>query len=219
MGREKKIMHTIQLPLQNVSCEACEKVIGRILGKYPGARMESISKDGKWLSLSCEENDVSSIKEKLREHNYLGESAGSPRHVTHVLSHILNGTPLFRAEHELLVNVLLIFGALVAVLGGIYFFWFTGNVPFLKLWPVLALIPFGLAVNMGALLHVRQLCHHFTCTNGMMAGMTIGMIAGFMSGAILGATNGMFVGSVVGMFVGMSVSAWAVRKVGIMGIL
>ncbi len=213
------MVHTIQLPIRNVSCEACEKVIGRFLKRFSQAKIESISKDAQTLVITCQENDVGTIKEKLREYNYLNEDRNPNHHFSYILQKIVQNHPGFQAEHELLTNTVILFGLLFVVLGSTYLFWFTQNASFLKLWPVLVLIPVGIAINAGALLHVRQLCHHFNCTNGMMAGMIIGMMSGFMSGALIGATNGMFVGSLTGMMIGMSASAYAVRKTGVMGIL
>lgn len=211
--------HTIELPIRNVSCEACEKVIGRILRKFSHAKIESISADAQILTLTCEEHDIDAIKEKLQAYNYLDKEKDSKPHFTYVVKRILSNAHGFEAEHELLTHTLGLLSVLFVTIGLAYVLWFNQNTLFIKTWPILVLIPFGIAVNAGALLHVRHLRHHFNCTNGMMAGMTIGMISGFMSGAVLGATNGMFVGSVGGMAVGMSASAYAVRKSGIMGVL
>lgn len=211
--------HTIQLPIRNVTCEACEKVIGRMLEKFPQARVESISPDAQTLALTCEEADVSAIKEKLRAYNYLNEDPAEKTHFWFTLQSILAGKTGFEAENRLLTHTLGLVCVLFLVLGIAYLGWFNRNESFLKIWPVLALIPLGIAANAGALAHVRRLQHHFNCTNGMMTGMIIGMISGFMAGAILGATNGMFTGSVVGMGIGMGASAYAVRKTGVMGVL
>ena len=215
---------TVQLKIQNVSCEACEKVIGRLLGKFSNAKIESISKDASTLTLTCEENDLPRIREKLVEYNYLNRGIENDfdkkSHASYIFQKVVQNHPGFQAENELLTHTILIFAILIASLGIVG--WVAAssqNNLFTKLWPMLVLIPVGIAVNSGALLHVKQLRQHFNCTNGMMAGMIIGMIAGFMSGALIGATNGMFVGSVVGMAVGMGASAYAVRKTGIMGIL
>jgi hypothetical protein len=211
--------HTIELPIRNVSCEACEKVIGRILRKFSHAKIESVSADAQTLTFTCEEKDTDTIKAKLREYNYLDEEKDSRPHFSYIAHQVIANTPGFEAEHQLLTHTLGLAGLLFLTLGLSYMAWFSQNELFIKIWPVLALVPLGIALNAGSLIHVRHLRHHFNCTNGMMAGMTIGMMSGFMSGAILGATNGMFVGSIIGMAIGMSASAYAVRKAGIMGIL
>ncbi len=210
---------TVQLPIQNVSCDACAKVIGRVLKRFDQATFVSVSPDAQTLTITCQEDDLGSIKEKLREYNYLNEEESTRPHFSYTVQRIIQNHPSFQAENELLTRTIILFGVLFVTLGAMYFFWFPQNALFIQLWPILALIPVGIAINAGALLHVRQLCHHFTCTNGMMTGMIIGMISGFMSGALIGATNGMFVGSLTGMTVGMGASAYAVRKTGIMGIL
>lgn len=208
---------TTQLPIQNVSCDACEKVIGRLLKRYPNARVESVSKDARTLTLSCEENDLPGIKARLAEYNYLDASMRVPHHA-YILRRIIQNHPGFRAENKLLTQAILLFAILFVGIGGAYLV-FGPNTSFMKLLPILLLLPIGIATNTGALVHVRQLSQHFNCSNGMMAGMIIGMIAGFMSGAIIGATNGMFIGSIIGMGVGMGASAYAVRRMGIMSIL
>ncbi|QQR93091.1 MAG: hypothetical protein IPJ89_02535 [Candidatus Iainarchaeum archaeon] len=208
---------TIQLPIRNVSCDACEKVIGRLLRRFDQAKIESISKDATTLTLTCEEKELPGIKAKLSEYNYLNET--TPRaHPSFVLHRIVQGHAAYRREHELLTQTLLLFATLFIGMGFAFLLWGQSE-RFTILFPILALLPMGIAVNAGALQHVRQLVHHLNCANGMMAGMIIGMIAGFMSGAVIGATNGMFMGSIVGMGIGMGASAYAVRKVGIMGIL
>jgi hypothetical protein len=108
---------------------------------------------------------------------------------------------------------------LFAMLGALYFTILPSTEYTQRILPILVLVPLGIALNAGALAHIKQVRTHFTCSNGMMAGMIIGMMSGFLAGAIAGATNGMFVGSVVGMAIGMGVSAWAVRMSGIMSVL
>ncbi len=212
-------MHTVQLPIRNVTCEACEKVIGRILKRFDHAKVESISPDATTLTISCNENDLSEIKKKLNEYNYLDDGISGIDHFSYTVKQIIHNRIGYRAEHELLIHVLLLFALLLVGLVAMHFGWFNQNESFVSLWPILALVPLGIAVNAGALLHVRYLRHHFNCTNGMMAGMIIGMISGFMSGAVVGATNGMFMGALVGMSIGMGVGAYAVRKTGVMGVL
>ncbi len=216
--KDEYIMQTVQFPIRNVTCEACEKVIGRLLRRFDHAKIESISKDATTLTLTCDEKDVEGIKEQLREYNYLNDD-NSIGHFSYVLKKIISNAPGFRAEHELLTYTLSLFVILFAGLGLMYLGWFNQNTIFPQLWPILALVPLGIAVNSGALLHVHHLRHHFNCANGMMAGMIIGMISGFMSGALIGATNGMFAGSLTGMAVGMGASSYAVRKTGVMGVL
>ncbi len=211
--------HTTQLPIRNVSCDACEKVIGRILRRYSQAKIESISSDATTLTLSCYAEDLPQIKNRLREYNYLNEEKNNQPHFSYVMKRILGNQPGYEAEHELFTQTMGIFTLLLLVLGGAYFFWFSQMEIFYKLSPILILLPLGIAVNAGALLHVRNVRQHFNCTNGMMTGMIVGMISGFMSGALIGATNGMFMGSLTGMTIGMSASAYAVRKTGIMGVL
>ncbi len=211
--------HTLTLPIQNVSCEACEKVIGRILQKIPQARIESLSQDGKTLTLTCREEDVHLIKSRLREYDYLDEGNYSGSHLTHTLTRILTNAKGFEAEHRLLQYTI---GCLVMAslaMYGAFQFLAAGNDSVARQWPILALLPIGTALVGGSLLHIRPLREHFNCTHGMMAGMGIGMMSGFMSGALMGATNGMFMGSVGGMIIGMGISAYAMRKNGIMSIL
>ena len=211
--------HTIQLPIRNVSCEACEKVIGRILGKFSHAKVESISPDAKTLTITCEESDIDAIKEKLTTYDYLDSTKDDQDFFSYVTSRIISNAPGYEAEHDLLTHTLGLVSVLFAVMGLAYMVWFSQDALFARMLPILALVPFGIAVNAGSLVHVRHVRQHFNCSSGMMAGMIIGMISGFMSGAILGATNGMFIGSVGGMAIGMSASAYAVRKAGIMGVL
>lgn len=210
---------TLTLPIHNVSCEACERVIGRILGKIPHVKIESLSPDGKTLTLTCQEGDVPLIKNRLREYDYLDEGNEKRNHFAHTLSRILTNAKGFEAEHQLVKYAL---GALLLVSLATYLvfqFIAGGNETLARQWPILALLPLGTALVGGSLLHVRPLREHFNCTNGMMAGMTIGMMSGFMGGALIGATNGMFVGSVGGMAIGMGMSAYAMRKNGIMSVL
>lgn len=211
--------HTIQLPIRNVSCEACTVVIGRILKKFPRAKMEGISPDAQTLTLTCEEKDVHAIKEKLREYNYLNEARAEKEHFWFTLEKILNNKKGFEAEHRLLVQTAGVGIVLYAVLGAQAIFVFPAHTSFQGLLPVLTLLPIGIALNAGVLVHVKHVRNYFTCSSGMMAGMIVGMISGFMAGAIWGATNGMFVGSVGGMALGMGVSAYAVRKAGVMSVL
>lgn len=211
--------HTIELPVRNVSCEACEKVIGRLLQKFPHAKINSISPDARTLTLSCEEKDIDAITQKLHDYNYLDKERNARSHFSHVAVRIISNSPGYETEHTLLNYTIGLLGILFATMGLAYISGLNQHALFLKAWPVLILVPFGIAINTGTLLHVRHLSKHFNCSNGMMAGMIIGMISGFMSGAIIGATNGMFMGSVAGMAIGMASSAYAVRKSGIMGIL
>ncbi len=211
--------HTIQIPIRNVSCEACTVVIGRILGKFPRAKVESISPDARTLTITCDEKDTHAIKEKLREYNYLNEDKNSKEHVWFVLEKIIRNQKGFEGEHSILAQTIGIAIILFAVLGGIYFTLLSAMTNAERLIPILAIIPVGIALNAGALAHIKQVRAHFTCSSGMMAGMIIGMISGFLAGAVVGATNGMFVGSLAGMVAGMGVSAWALRTSGIMSVL
>jgi cation transport ATPase len=211
--------HTIQLPIRNVSCEACTVVIGRILEKFPHAKVENISSDARTLTITCDEKDVHDIKEKLREYNYLNEERGGKEHVWFVLNKIIHNQKGFEGEHEILKQTIGIAAILVAVLAGLYYTIIPATPYAERALPILALIPIGIALNAGVLAHVKQVRTHFTCANGMMTGMIIGMISGFLAGAVLGATNGMFVGSLGGMAIGMGVSAWALRSNGIMSVL
>lgn len=211
--------HTIQIPIRNVSCEACTIVIGRMLSKFPRAKVETISPDARTLTITCEEKDTHAIKEKLREYNYLNEERSTKEHVWFVLEKIIRNQKGFEGEHAILTQTIGIGIILFAALGGIYLALLSSMTNAERLIPILALIPVGIALNAGALAHITQVRTHFTCANGMMAGMIVGMIAGFLAGAIVGATNGMFVGSLAGMFAGMGVSAWALRTNGIMSVL
>ncbi len=211
--------HTIQIPIRNVSCEACTVVIGRMLNKFPRARVESISPDARTLTITCDEKDVSAIKDKLREYNYLNEERSTKEHVWFVLERIIGNKKGFEGEHTILTQTIGIAAILFAVLGALYFTIIPASEYTQRILPILGLIPLGIALNAGALAHIKQVRTHFTCANGMMAGMIIGMISGFLAGAIAGATNGMFVGSLVGMVIGMGVSAWALRTNGIMSVL
>ncbi|MBM3282338.1 MAG: hypothetical protein FJY86_03290 [Candidatus Diapherotrites archaeon] len=211
--------HTLQIPIRNVSCEACTIVIGRMLNKFPRARVESISPDARTLTITCEEKDVSAIKDKLREYNYLNEERSAKEHVWFVLERIIGNKKGFEGEHTILTQTLGVMAILVAVLGALYYTIIPATPYTERILPILALVPIGIALNAGALAHIKQVRAHFTCSNGMMAGMIIGMIAGFLAGAIAGATNGMFVGSLVGMVIGMGVSAWVLRTNGIMSVL
>ena len=211
--------HTIQIPIRNVSCEACTVVIGRMLDKFPRAKVENISPDARTLTLTCEEKDTHVIKEKLREYNYLNEDKNTREHVWFVLERIIGNKKGFEGEHRILRQTLGMAAVLFAVLGGLYVTIIPPTPYAEKALPILALIPVGIALNAGALAHIKQVRSHFTCANGMMAGMIVGMISGFLAGAVVGATNGMFVGSLAGMFAGMGVSAWALRTNGIMSVL
>lgn len=211
--------HTIQIPIRNVSCEACTVVIGRILAKFPRAKVESISPDARTLTITCEEKDVSAIKDKLREYNYLNEDKNAKEHVWFVLEKIIQNKKGFEGEHTILTQTIGMAALLFAVLGALYFTIIPANEYAQRILPILALIPIGIALNTGSLAHIKQVRTHFTCSNGMMAGMIIGMISGFLAGAVVGATNGMFVGSLAGMIIGMGVSAWALRTNGIMSVL
>lgn len=211
--------HTINLPIRNVSCEACTVVIGRTLNKFPRAKVESISPDAHTLTITCEEKDVSAIKDKLREYNYLNEDKNAREHAWFVLEKIIYNKKGFEGEHTILMQTLGLAAILFAVLGALYFTIIPASEYAQRTLPILALVPLGIALNAGSLAHVKQVRAHFTCSNGMMAGMIIGMISGFLAGAIVGATNGMFVGSLAGMVAGMGVSAWALRTNGIMSVL
>lgn len=210
---------TLNLPIRNVSCEACEKVIGRILGKIPQTRIESVSADGKTLTLTCREEDTTLIKNRLREYDYLDEGNETRSHLTHTLSCILANAKGFEAEHRLIRYTFGLLIVLSIAMYALFTFLAAGNESVARQWPILALLPIGTALVGGSLLHIRPLREHFNCTHGMMAGMGIGMMSGFMSGALLGATNGMFIGSIGGMAIGMGISAYAMRKNGIMSIL
>ncbi len=209
---------SLKLPVQNISCDACAKVIGRLVSRFEGAKFESISDDEKTLFLSCQENDVGAIKDLLKKYNYLsGSSNGS--HFGHFAKEVFAGSAAYKAEHVFLSRLLVVFGVLFSFLALFQVFVFNNLEVGKKLWPVLALVPFGIVVNMASLWHTKLLRENFGCNTGMMIGMTIGMMSSFMLGAILGATNGMFIGSAVGMLVGMGLGYWAGRSVGIMGVM
>lgn len=208
---------TLSLSVQNVSCESCGKVISRLISRFKEAKFESISSDANTLTLTCRENDVDAIKEVLREYNYLAGSSVSQ--IRHVAKGVLSGKNSFLAENVFLTRLFLVFGALFVLTALFQFFVFNKLSVGINLWPVLALVPFGIVLNMASLWHARLLGENFLCNTGMMIGMTIGMMSGFMLGVLLGATNGMFVGSVTAMLIGMGAGAWAGRSVGIMGIM
>ncbi|MBI4044033.1 MAG: hypothetical protein HY393_04485 [Candidatus Diapherotrites archaeon] len=210
-------MVSFELRVQNLSCEACAKVLQRVLRRAGNASLEWVSGDAKSIRVSCDEKQVEHVKRVLREYKYLDESSGAGA-FWHVVKGVFHGLPAFRAEHVLVTRCIVLFGVLfvfLAVAQNVVLARFAGE----KLWPVLVLIPFGISLNVGALWHARLLQNYCACNTGMMLGMTIGMMSGFMLGAILGATNGMFVGSVAGMLVGMFLGAYAAGFAGIMGIM
>lgn len=211
-------MPVLKLSVQNVSCESCEKVITRLVSRFDGAKFISISGDQKTLTLECSENDSQKIRTELSRYGYLDEGLTGSAFVQ-VAKKILSGSGGFKAENSFLIRVVLVFGVLFVLLAIAQLFVFQTIPQASKLWPVLALVPFGIAVNMASLWHARLLEKNFACNTGMMIGMTIGMIAGFMFGAVIGATNGMFIGSVSGMLVGMASGAWSGKSVGVMGIM
>lgn len=211
-------MAVLRIPVQNVSCDSCEKVITRVVSRFAGAKFVSISPDQRTLELECGQNDVGQIKTELSRYGYLDEGLGGQPFLQ-IARKIFAGYDGFRAENVFLTRLIMIFGVLFALVALFQFFVFSSIEGSEKLWPVLALVPLGVAVNIGSLWHTRMLGANFMCNTGMMIGMTIGMMAGFMIGAVLGATNGMFVGSVVGMLTGMVLGSWGGKSVGIMGVM
>ncbi len=212
-----------QLPVQNLSCEACAKVITRMLSTFKSAKLERVSADASYIDVVCLPQDVEKIKQRLRDYHYLREGAEGIPNSLSALSYfargILEGKSTLASERVLLLRVVagIIFGYLL--LGGMHFFIFAGNSTEARVFPLLLLVPLGVGLNLLALFHAHLLQKQFTCSSGMMVGMTFGMMAGFMLGAILGATSGMFLGSVGGMAAGMLAGVWAGRYVGVMGTL
>ena len=208
----------LELSVQNISCESCERVISRLVSRFNDAKFESISADGKTLLLSCNEKDVEKIKGVLSQYNYLEEQPVK-FYAGFVAKQLFSDSSAFLAERTFLTRLLVVFGVIFSMLALFQIFVFNNIEVGKKLWPVLLLVPFGIILNMTSLWHARLLRKNFACNTGMMIGMTIGMMSGFMLGVILGATNGMFIGSVVSMFAGMFLGAWAGKPVGVMGVL
>ena len=208
------------IPVQNLSCEACAKVITRMLSAFKQAKLEQVSSDASSIEVTCLPQDIERIKQRLREYHYLRDSTSENNSLSG-LSFFVRGIfqekSALASERALLGRVMV--GVIVSylLLMGVYQFFFSSNASALHVLPLLVLNPIGVGLNLLALFHAHLLRKQFTCSSGMMIGMTFGMMAGFMLGAIIGATNGMFWGSVLGMVGGILSGVWAGRYVGVMG--
>lgn len=101
------------------------------------------------------------------------------------------------------------------------YFGFFRNIPdfFSKYGYYLIFLVISILINMVAVWHIKAYQHVFSCTVGMMIGMTVGMTSGFSISLIIGATNGMFIGSIAGLAIGMFIGSYAGNCCGIMGIM
>src|SRR3989344_8985953 len=111
-------MSKVIFPVKNISCDACDKVISRLVSKFEGARFESISPDKRTLEITCNEGDVKEIRGVLSKYNYLDEGSsggGGVSQARHVFGQVFAGAESFRAEHVFLSRLMIVFAVLFAL--------------------------------------------------------------------------------------------------------
>ncbi len=134
---------------------------------------------------------------------------GDISNVMKFMSELAGGSPNLKVESQLLIYSLASF-LLIGIASAVLFFNSAGF-PFIILSALLSV------TAAFSYFHLDCYKKNLSCTNGMMAGMTLGMTIGFMAGAIIGAANGMFLGSVIGMAFGIFLGFSIGKHCGVMG--
>jgi len=200
----------MEIEIQGMHCDACEKTITRALAKEDITIRRISYKTGK----ATVEGDM----DKERIARIISTKGYSLKHPKSEPSRQERKNT--EVEKTMLVNGIFVLGTLLIVQTlltiGIYAR-LPGYVP-RQFW-LFIIIPIALTANIIALWHQRAYRKEVSCMTGMMVGMTIGMTTGFMVGAIFGLTNGMFWGSVIGTLVGIGAGVYAGRCCGTMGVM
>lgn len=217
-------MTEFELKVNGLTCGACERVISRIIGKFPDAAVVSFDFARGLVRIQANDSDYDAIVNALNQKGYLvrnsqeGELKGETAldRLDYFFKGILGKDPSFALEKNVVIATALVLGASIATI--IILSNLIGWAVAKEYLPWLLLGSIGLALGMGSVVHLKSFGKQ-SCQTGMMTGMGIGMILGFLGGALFGATSGMFVGSILGIIIGMSVGAWLGHCCGNMGVL
>ncbi len=219
-----------ELEMRGMNCESCAKIIVRTVSKHAGASVKQIDTNTNKVALECTPEQLSQIREKLKEQGYQlllpgekeekGYEAGSLGRGLAFVSGVAKGSPGFSVEHRLLKYSVQSALLILLVQALLYLTVFRSTPKFLEsYWSVTLLAAVSVVTLIAGAYHAQVFRKTTGCMTGMMVGMTFGMAAGFLIGAFAGATNGMFIGSLVGIAVGMWFGYYTGRCCGVMGVL